>query len=669
MIEKPVNVKTPQKFQPNVESGSKFKIALLLLVLLVSIYSLTYSGTFVTDDEHILASRTLSLAFDDNINDTRVFGNSRVFALASLSPEQAGQALNIEPGQEFLGAILARLSVLLHTGRVQTMFLLNIWVTALTAVVLFSVIAALGYSTSTALIVALLFGLCTIAWPYSRTYFRDSLAMLFLTLAWACTKLITARKDYLRERRIYGLVWVALPAALIAGILTKNTVAIAVPIILIELAINSKPKLLSPFSIKSFLGNSWKKYLFFIAIALVLLAFWFFVLPGQRLLARFTPEYYRFLINFFFNTPHPNFWGALAGPFVSPGKSIFLFSPILVLSLLGFFHDRKSGWAAWAYLILLIIAQALFYDKDWWGHINWGLRFTLPAIPLLILASVPVIDRWTRSAKGRIGLITIGVISALVQLVGLLPPMIEYYIDISNSVPKISDFAALWNPKYSALLWHLKWILAGKSLDLAAVRIGISTVPVVIGFCSVILLVIPGLKRFPRRGYSLVVFTLSIGLTVYMLISYKNDPAYYRSRPDLETAQEKISEQFLPDDLILVKSYGTPAWYYWMNWTGASLPWTSLPFHFPAPSLIEQYNSTHDPEVVMYQITLSLLKQLPGPYRRVWIVLPGDSPGADLNVEVDWLETRATSSGSWTFSGNEIQTRLYLFDFSSSTSH
>jgi hypothetical protein len=108
-----------------LDGRPKSQIALLLLALLISIYSLTYSGTFITDDEQILASRTLSLAFDGSVNDTRVYGNSRVFALSSLASEKAVQALNIEPGQEFLGAILAQLSQLLHTGQVQTIFLLN----------------------------------------------------------------------------------------------------------------------------------------------------------------------------------------------------------------------------------------------------------------------------------------------------------------------------------------------------------------------------------------------------------------------------------------------------------------------------------------------------------------------------------------------------------------
>ena len=97
--------------------------ALSLFVLLIAIYSLTYSGTFITDDEHILASRTLSLAFDGNLNDQRVYGNQRIHALSDTTPVYAARGVNIEPGQADVGAFLARLAVMLGVGRVQSNFL------------------------------------------------------------------------------------------------------------------------------------------------------------------------------------------------------------------------------------------------------------------------------------------------------------------------------------------------------------------------------------------------------------------------------------------------------------------------------------------------------------------------------------------------------------------
>jgi hypothetical protein len=177
----------PGRFQPWEPS---LQTALALLILLLAIYGLSYSGRFSTDDEHILASRSLSLAFQGGLNDDRVLGNSRIFIYRNLPAEQASASLAIEPMQSLFGAGLARLAVILGSGRVQTLFLLNIFATALTAVCVFFAVRALGYTSRTALVTALFFGLGTQAWVYTRTFFRDPLAMLFLTFAWTCALIL-----------------------------------------------------------------------------------------------------------------------------------------------------------------------------------------------------------------------------------------------------------------------------------------------------------------------------------------------------------------------------------------------------------------------------------------------------------------------------------------------
>ena len=89
---------------------SDVSTAYIILALLISIYSLTYSGRFITDDEHLIASRTLSLAFDKSLGDTRVYGNSRLYALTNISHPYAAQAANIEPGQMVIGSLFARMA-------------------------------------------------------------------------------------------------------------------------------------------------------------------------------------------------------------------------------------------------------------------------------------------------------------------------------------------------------------------------------------------------------------------------------------------------------------------------------------------------------------------------------------------------------------------------------
>lgn len=634
-----------------LKNRSGFEIAFSIFVLLLAIYSLTYSGVFITDDEHILASHTLSRAFNQKERDMRVYGNSRVFSLSNLNGISATQALNIEPGQEILAAPLVNLAEFLHVGQIQSLFFLNIWVSALTAVGLFAGILLLGYSTSTALVLSLLFGLGTLVWPYTRTYFRDPLAMMFLTFAWGCAQSIKSRQT---GRNRY-LAWVGLVVFLSAGILSKNTILIAVPVLFLDIILRFS-------KLKTLPSVSWKKLSFFMGLLSFLLVLWSIILPRFELLARFTPRYYLFLIQFFFSTPHPNFFQALLGPIISPGKSIFLYSPVLILSVIALVRHPASTWSAWFYLLLLVIGQALFYDQDWWGHINWGLRFTLPAIPPLLMASAPIVENWMRSAKGQIGLLLLGVLSGLVQLIGILAPVRNYYVEMAAAHPSISDFSSLWDLKYSALVWHLKWILTAKSAEMAAIRVGASAVPILIGWILLIVLIILGLFWIKWRWLSRIAFGFSVGLMVLMLWVYIKDPAYYYTRVDLKAAQEKISQEAAANDLVLIKSYGTPIWIYMMNWSGPHYTWTSLPFYFPTPARIEEYHATHNPEVALDEISLSLLKNIPSSYQHVWLVLPDDTPGADLDLEVQWLINNSVSNRSWTFQGDQTKTRLFLFE-------
>jgi hypothetical protein len=65
---------------------------------------------------------------------------------------------------------LTWLGLVLHWwGVVGTSLLFNAIVTALTAVVVLAYLQELGFSRRTALIVALAFGLTTLAWPYANS--------------------------------------------------------------------------------------------------------------------------------------------------------------------------------------------------------------------------------------------------------------------------------------------------------------------------------------------------------------------------------------------------------------------------------------------------------------------------------------------------------------------
>ncbi len=610
--------------------------AFSILALLVSVYSFVYSGRFIIDDEHILAARTISLAFDDFVNNTRVIGNSRVFALSQLPIA----ALNIEPAQTVIGVPLVKLAEFLGVGQVQALFLMNIWVTALTSVILFLTVIIKGYSKAVAFIVALLFGLCTIAFPYTRTFFRDPLAMFFLASAWMFVAIMLQQTNKSRHGVIKSLLWIGLITNLSAGVLTKNTVLIAFPVIFLELVIgNWHGNRIS--EIKNMAKKSWKAWLMVLSGFFLIGILWYLVIPSIPSLARFTPAYYGYLLQFFFTTPHPHLLETFAGPFISPGKSIFIFSPVLFLSIWSLLYRFRSSWSAWLYLVLLIVFQGLFYDDEWSGHINWGLRYILPAVPVLMLTLAPLVEKTLISTKGRVIIILVGAVSFFIQLLGILPPIGMFYTEVFSTIPAISEISTIWDIKHSIIVWSANWILSGKPLDIAITRMNERITILLLGVVIILLLIFLSFKFYSLRRLSCLAVISCIGLNIVMLFMYQNDTVYIKNRTDLKNSQKRISEMHLPGDLVLIKSYGSPAWEYWMNWTKPEIQWTALPYYFPIPEIIKEYQNTNNPEVAMDKISLSILNQEVRSGKRVWLILPYDFPGVDLGIEKKWLGDRS----------------------------
>ena len=122
--------------------------------------------------------------------------------------------------------------------------------------------------------------------------------------------------------------------------------------------------------------------------------------------------------------PHDHFWLAVAGLLASPGKGLFIYSPMLALSLISPFLKRAKlvDWVlTMAALFSLAIVQALIYDNQWWG-ITWGTRALLPALPLAALASLPALDAGLNHSnrKVRIGLTFLLILGFCIQCGRLL---------------------------------------------------------------------------------------------------------------------------------------------------------------------------------------------------------------------------------------------------------
>ena len=381
-------------------------------------------------------------------------------------------------------------------------------------------------------------------------------------------------------------------------------------------------------------------------------------LPGSLLVI------IQYLINAFLSKPHDGFFPALVGPLISPGKSIFLYSPVLILAVIGSFKRWDLAWPAWLYLSLLIIGQAIFYDDQWSGFINWGLRYLLPSLPLLMIAAIPTIDLWLGSKKGKIGLLIIGLLSCLIQIIGALAPVRQYFLDILAADPELLGAETIWSFSQSAIPWHISWLLGGNWLDLASARMGVVSLPVVLISIILIVLVLYSLLFSTNRWFPIIPLMLSSILIISMLNVYKRDPIYYSTRGDFASAQEKISSSIVTGDVVIIRSYNTPIWHYWMNWAEPNMEWISLSSYFPKPSQLQEVELTRNPEAAMDESTINLFRELADENKRAWIVIPQDIPGATLELEKEWLSDHYEISESVVFSDHLNETYLSLYDLS-----
>jgi hypothetical protein len=115
------------------------------------------------------------------------------------------------------------------------------------------------------------------------------------------------------------------------------------------------------------------------------------------------------------------------GPLITPEKSIFLFDPLLILTVLvGIFAWRYFGPSMKAYVFIasfLLLAYVCFYARYtvWSGDFAWGDRYVSTAAELVAFVSVPLWLRFRRQLGRAIwgtGIAIIAV-SAAIQLASL----------------------------------------------------------------------------------------------------------------------------------------------------------------------------------------------------------------------------------------------------------
>ena len=637
------------------EHTIKVSSLLVVLVALICIYAFTYTGMFRVDDEHILAARSQSLALFGNFTQPQVFGNTRVQALTPLGD----QATQIEPAQAILGAGLYKFGVALGFGGGKALFLLNLILTALTAGIVYRIVKVLNYKDEIAIWCSLFFGIGSIAWPYATTYFRDVLAMFFSSVA----ILGWTEAVYRKERKSTFAVLLMI-FGVIGGILSKNIVLVLVPALtissIVHVVLSRKERRAAP---------SWVMF----GLLLIVLAMITLLVSPEGPMARFHWSYYRFLLEHFWDSVKLGSFQAFLGPFLSPAKSIFLFSPPLVLSLIGIFNWKRHGsftLTAVLYVLLVSMSQAFFYRQSWAGVFGWGLRFMLPALPALIVVSSPVVEgllKW-RKGRGKWILYSLLLLGAAIQFSGVVVAWHRVYSEWQAVGLDPFNTQMAWDPRFLAIpfhlgrvletsTWQLGWLRVFRSGTLTAVFVPLS----ILGSLSILYLVKrrdstrSSIFTFSRKWSILLLALAAIMPLLTLLYTGREDPYWGTNQTQYQESMEHIRRESQPTDAILLNSYGTPLWTFWMDQWDQPVPWYSLPYEIPQGGDF----ATEEVSPLSDEVEI-LLDAINGDAQFLWYISSNKAPDYSSSPEKAWLDTHYNLLESKIFNGDpEVEVRWY----------
>ena len=102
---------------------------------------------------------------------------------------------------------------------------------------------------------------------------------------------------------------------------------------------------------------------------------------------------------------HSRFWEALAGNLISPSRGLFVFSPVLALSLLGVGIKMKQRRidALDVSLLTIVVLHWIVISSypPWWAGYSYGPRLFTDMMPYFAYLLIPVVEKLFRPVTGR----------------------------------------------------------------------------------------------------------------------------------------------------------------------------------------------------------------------------------------------------------------------------
>ena len=517
--------------------------------LLFLVYWLTASLTFIGTDEWFL------------------FDTAESFARRGSVMRNMTADLDW-PGHTYVEPLLPLLSVPLVLladsvrviGVAHAVLLFNMLVTAATGALLFLYVRSLDYEHSVATALALLFGLTTIAWPYSKTYFRGPVAgfaLLFTAYA------LLRWRQGLRAHAGWPHGWLLLATASgAASVLAKEAGAVGLPMLVLIPLVGRR-------HLPRSRQQGWQLGL--LVAALVCLAFGGMFAYTRVLAAgvfRFHPVA---RVSEAYNNLFLAGEGAL-GFLISPGKGVFWHSPVLLLALAAPWlasRERRLD-SSWPLLMLtaFVAVYALVRGVVWFGGTNWGPRYLVPVMPIVMLGVAPALQRCGEGngrGRWRLTLALLALLGFAVQIGAVWVNPLDYYAVLdATGIPGAPWTVAIWSPVFAPIAGHWRILLAGATADFAWVQAGVDgpdwalAIALMLGVAALALL-LRWLKRAEMGRSSAAAATALIilallGISLFALQRLYRDQRYRSENVALHSMRAELETTALPDAVIFLNN-------------------------------------------------------------------------------------------------------------------
>jgi hypothetical protein len=341
---------------------------------------------------------------------------------------------------------------------------MNIFVTLAQVWVLYLFALALTRHVPGAVMAGLTYGLATQAWPQAKTFFSEPLATLCLTagayLIWTGLN----RRSLLRLWFSGGLLGYALFTRL-DSVVALPGLAVLFYLALVEVKpdvpLETEEERGDPHPLSPLLAHVAVAVPLLLFIALVLgLNVWKFGSP-------FSTGYEDQAEGFHFSASLAE---SLPGYLLSPGRSIFLHSPPVLLGVIGFVALFRRAPALSIGVLITCLATLLFHAKwqNWSGGWDWGPRHIFSLIAWSMIPLAALLGKEAR-APVRIAAILLFFVGLAVQVIAVSENPIEFYevyyrphIEDGRLVEGRGFTIARANgeriPAGNALMWHRRYL-------------------------------------------------------------------------------------------------------------------------------------------------------------------------------------------------------------------